>query len=68
MPLSLKTTSRRERRWPAWFRASNDMPAVAAPSPITATARRSLPVRANASAMPSAAETEVPAWPAPNAS
>ncbi len=39
------------------------MPAVMAPSPMMATARRSLPWRAAAMAMPSAALTEVLEWP-----
>jgi hypothetical protein len=68
MPLSLKTTRRGLPRWPAWFSASNDIPEVAAPSPMIATTRAPLPVRRAASTMPSAADTDVPAWPAPNAS
>jgi len=44
------------------------MPAVIAPSPITATARCADPVWWKASAMPSAAEIEVLEWPAPKAS
>ena len=52
----------------AWFSASKAMPAVIAPSPITAaTRRRSLRVRA-ASAMPSAALMLVLEWPTPKAS
>ncbi|MNC42517.1 hypothetical protein D3C75_913340 [compost metagenome] len=43
----------------AWLSASKAMPAVSAPSPITATVRRSLPCRRLASAMPSAALIEV---------
>ena len=44
------------------------MPAVIAPSPITATTLRSRPARALAIAMPSAAEIEVLEWPTPKVS
>ena len=44
------------------------MPAVIAPSPITATTRRSLPAGAMATAMPSAALIEVLEWPTPKVS
>ena len=64
--LSLSTTTRLLwDRWPAWFSASKAMPAVMPPSPIIAMAQPSLPRCCMARAMPSAAEIEVPAWPAP---
>ena len=44
------------------------LPALIAPSPMTATTRRSPPVRAAAIAMPSAALIEVLEWPTPNVS
>ncbi len=44
------------------------MPAVIAPSPITATTLRSSPMRCSATAMPSAAEIEVEEWPTPKVS
>ncbi len=59
MSLSFSTTSRSTGRLPAWLSASKAMPALIAPSPITATARRVSPLRAAATAMPSAALTEV---------
>jgi len=57
MSLSLSTTSSRVcSSTPALLRASKAMPAVMAPSPITATACRSAPCCCAATAMPSAAE------------
>ena len=53
---------------PAWLRASNAMPAVNAPSPITAIARRSWPWSLEASAIPIAALIDVLECPTPNAS
>ena len=53
---------------PAWASASNAMPAVIAPSPITATTLRSSPARCSAIAMPSAAEMLVELWPTPKVS
>ena len=44
---------------PALFSASNAMPALIAPSPITATTLRGSPLSRAAIAMPSAAEIEV---------
>jgi len=41
------------------------MPAVIPPSPISAIAQASLPWCSNARAIPSAAEIDVPACPAP---
>ena len=55
MPLSLRITSMSGSTSPPWFSASNAMPAVIAPSPITATILRSSPLRCAAIAMPSAA-------------
>ena len=73
MPLSLNTTSRFGSTSPPWFSASNAMPAVIAPSPITATTLRgasppSFFSRWLAMAMPSAAEIEVDEWPTPKVS
>ncbi len=59
MPLSLNTTSMSGSTSPPWFSASNAMPAVIAPSPITATTLRWSFLRCAAIAMPSAAEIEV---------
>ena len=44
------------------------MPALIAPSPITAITLKSSPARSRAVAMPSAAEIEVELWAAPKAS
>ena len=44
------------------------MPALIAPSPITATTLKSAPARSRARAMPSAAEIEVELCAAPNGS
>ncbi|MNX09408.1 hypothetical protein D3C86_391390 [compost metagenome] len=52
----------------AWFSASKAMPAVNAPSPITAIALRSLFCRRAAMAMPNAALIEVLEWPTPKVS
>jgi hypothetical protein len=59
MSLSFSTTKSGRLVAPALFSASKAMPAVIAPSPITATARCFEPVWRNASAMPSAAEMDV---------
>src|SRR5213078_1073101 len=48
------------------FIASKAMPAVSAPSPMMATTWLSSPLRSRATAIPCAAEMEVPACPAPN--
>jgi len=54
---------------PALFRASKAMPAVMAPSPITATTYLSWsPIRSRAFLKPRAADMEVELWPAPKAS
>ena len=53
---------------PALFKASKAMPAVMAPSPITAIARRFSPLRLAAMAMPSAAEILVEECPTPKVS
>ena len=44
------------------------MPALIAPSPITATTLCDLLSRSRATAMPSPAEIDVEEWPAPNVS
>ena len=70
MLLSLRITSRfgSGSMPPACISASNAMPAVIAPSPITATILRSSPSDWRAMAMPSAAEIEVEEWPTPKVS
>jgi hypothetical protein len=68
MSLSLRITSRlMSSCTPALFSASKAMPAVIAPSPITAMACGRALVLA-ASAMPSAAEIEVDEWAVPKVS
>ncbi len=59
MSLSLSTTSMSVCDTPALFSASNAMPALIAPSPITATQLRCSPLSLAAVAMPSAAAIEV---------
>ena len=66
--LSLRTTINGVFSAPALFSASYARPPVRAPSPMTATTVSSPPVRSRAWAIPSAAETAVLAWPAPNGS
>ena len=66
--LSLNTTSMSAPAPPAWLRASNAMPQVRPPSPITATTLRSLPLRCAAIAIPAAAPIDVPACPTPKVS
>jgi len=56
MSLSFSTTSIGQSATPALFMASNTMPAVMAPSPMTATAWRDSPFCRAARAMPRAAE------------
>jgi len=72
MSLSLSTTSMSARPTacctPALFSASKAMPAVMAPSPMMATARRSSPFCFAARAMPRAAEIEVDEWAVPKVS
>ncbi|CAM5199096.1 hypothetical protein CDEN61S_01009 [Castellaniella denitrificans] len=69
MSLSFSTTSRfTSGVTPALFRASKAMPAVMAPSPITAMCWRSTPALRDATAMPSAAEIEVEECAVPKAS
>ena len=66
MSLSFSTTrSGVLGRCPAWLMASRAMPPVRAPSPMTATHLNDSPRLSRAMAMPSAAEMEVLAWPAP---
>ena len=59
MSLSFKIVSRSTLRLPAWLMASKAMPAVIAPSPITATTRRFSPRAAAPIAIPKAALIEV---------
>ncbi len=66
MPLSFRTRMMSRPEWPALFMASYGRPQVMAPSPTTATTLKSSPLRSRAVAMPKAAESAVPAWPAPN--
>ena len=68
MSLSFRTTITLASACLALFSASKAMPAVIAPSPITATTRRSLPAARAATAMPMAAEIEVDECAVPNVS
>ena len=68
MSLSLRMTSRLASVTPALFSASKAMPAVMAPSPMTAMARRSSPFCLAARAMPRAAEMLVEEWAVPKVS
>jgi len=68
MSLSFRITSRSVPLMPALFSASNAMPALIAPSPITAIARRSSPLSLAATAIPSAAEIDVDECAVPNVS
>ncbi len=72
MSLSFSTTSMSASTpacaTPALFSASKAMPALIAPSPMTATTRRSSSFSLAASAMPSAAEIEVEECPVPKVS
>ena len=74
MSLSLRMTSRSTSRiTPALLSASKAMPALIAPSPITATWRRRSgpwfsPRLREATAMPSAAAIEVDEWAVPKVS
>ncbi|MOA17839.1 hypothetical protein D3C78_1381080 [compost metagenome] len=68
MSLSLRITSRLASDTPPLFSASKAMPAVIAPSPMMATARRSSPLRLAARAMPRAAEMLVDECAVPNVS
>ncbi|MNP69043.1 hypothetical protein D3C76_1650850 [compost metagenome] len=68
MSLSLRITSMSAPTSGAWFNASNAMPAVRAPSPITAIDLRGLFCRRAAMAMPRAALIEVLEWPTPKVS
>jgi len=68
MSLSLSTTSRSAPTSGAWFRASKAMPAVIAPSPITATVLCGRPRSRAAMAMPRAVLMEVLEWPTPKVS
>ena len=68
MSLSLRITSRSAPAVPALLSASNAIPALIAPSPITATTERSSPLHRAAIAMPSAAEIDVDEWAVPKVS
>ena len=57
--LSLRMTSRSQPEAPALLSASKAIPALIAPSPITATVRRCSPWSRAAIAIPSAAEIDV---------
>ena len=48
---------------PVQLSPSKAIPADMAPSPMTAMIRKSSPLRQRASAIPAAAEMEVPLWP-----
>ena len=64
IPLSLRIMMRSRPEFPALFIASYGNPHVSAPSPTTATTLNSSPFRSRAVAIPSAADSPVPAWPA----
>lgn len=66
--LSLRITIKRFVEETTLLRASRVMPQVKAASPQTATTCSCEPRRSRAVAMPSAAESAVPACPAPNES
>ena len=66
--LSFRITINRVLSEPALFMASNAMPALMAPSPITATTLLSRPSKSRATANPRAAEMEVEEWAVPNGS
>ncbi len=66
--LSFRITTSRACMAPALFIASYAMPALIAPSPITATTLRGVPCSSDATAMPSPALIEVEEWAAPNGS
>ena len=68
MSLSFRITSRSTSMSPALLSASKAMPAVIAPSPMTATAWRFSPFSLDATAMPSAALIEVLECAVPNVS
>ena len=68
MSLSLRITSMLAPTSVAWLSASKAMPAVSAPSPITATLLRFSPFRRAAMAMPRAALMLVLEWPTPKVS
>ena len=68
MSLSFKMTISREFFDPALFKASNAMPALIDPSPITLMTLFFLYSRSRPAAMPAAAEMDVELCPAPNGS
>ena len=69
MQLSFKIIKTSLSATPAWFIASNAIPAVIAPSPIMAIDLRSAsPLYFAAIAIPNAADIEVEEWPTPKVS
>jgi hypothetical protein len=66
--LSLRMTIMLGSSGPPWFSASKAMPALSAPSPMTAMTWRCSPLALAAMAMPSAALMEVLEWPTPKVS
>ena len=66
--LSFKITISRFSRCPALFIASYAMPALMAPSPMTATTLWCFWLRSRAAAIPSAADIDVDEWAAPKGS
>ena len=68
MSLSLRITSTLGLRWPPWLNASKAIPAVIAPSPITAICFLSGIFSFDAIAIPNIALIEVLECPTPNAS
>ena len=63
--LSLRMPMNRFVVWPMLFSASKEIPLVSAASPKMQTTFSSVPLLSRAAAMPSAADSAVPAWPAP---
>ena len=68
MSLSFKITSKLGFKWPAWPSASKAIPAVIAPSPITATCFLFDDSFFDPSAIPNIALIDVLEWPTPKAS
>ncbi len=68
MSLSFRTTMKSRPVWPALLSASYARPHPIAPSPMMAATLKSWSVRSRPTAMPQAAEIDVAACPAPNAS
>ena len=68
MSLSFKITSKLVSETPAWFKPSNAIPPVIAPSPITAMCWRSSFLYLLATAIPTKAEIDVEECPTPKVS